>query len=117
LEYKWDDSIPQDQRVHTVSKVITKCPAHASTPNDVAHYATIVKENQGKNITLARIAESFPELAQVDANGNSVIKDGEVQWSFDKDRNLKVTAPKLSTVRRAELQSFADSVFRAHKAF
>ena len=28
VEFTWDDSVREDQRTHTLSNVINKCPAH-----------------------------------------------------------------------------------------
>jgi hypothetical protein len=50
IEYSWDDAVPQEQRVHTVSRIVQKCSTHAKLGlSDAHHFAHVLAENQRKN--------------------------------------------------------------------
>lgn len=96
--YQWDDSVPDDQRVHTpVDKAsdyegnpLTNicCDDHAHLKDDyVAHHDALMAENQMKNIVLNKITDQNIDLTP-----------GDVSCTFTKDINgdriLNVSVPK-----------------------
>ena len=79
IEFKWDDSLPEEDRTHTASRVNDACPAHSyATPKE--HYDALVQENRHKNVVVSKIAKDF------------AVAHDDVSFSFDKDRNLEVDA-------------------------
>jgi hypothetical protein len=77
IEYSWDDSIPQDQRTHSISKVNSVCvlhPQHAGDP--VNHFVALLDENSSKNIAMGILADNFPAIVKdvLDEDGNAVGK-------------------------------------------
>ena len=60
IEYEWDDSIPQDQRTHTLSNYVRKCAAHSTLASDTTRYQTVIEENPRKNVGLQTIIDNAP---------------------------------------------------------
>lgn len=75
-EYTWDNEIPEEKRIHTVSVFATKCKAHTDLSDEDA-YNQILSENQTKNL----IVQGILDLSNV-----------EVNWDFDEDRNLVINS-------------------------
>ena len=67
IEYTWDDSIAQDQRVHTYSKHVNICNIHASQGQNNTAFATVNDENTKKMIALQDLIDNFP--AQLSSTG------------------------------------------------
>jgi hypothetical protein len=82
IEYTWDDSVTQEERVHTFKKHNKVCNSHQNKSGEVL-YTQVLGENQGKNKALGKITEHFPELTED-------VKQGLVKWSFDANRKLKI---------------------------
>lgn len=87
IEYQWDDSVPLDQRVHSVSKINKACPVHAHHGNKEAHYADILDENTSKNKAVGLLVKTFKKL---DGGEN------EVTWRFNEDRSIVLSHPSLT---------------------
>lgn len=87
IEYQWDDAVAQEDRVHTVSRVLKACPIHDHHADIDAHYEDVLKENQSKNKAIGLLVKTLPKL---DGGEN------EIQWSFDKDRNVILSHPLLT---------------------
>lgn len=62
IEYSWDDTVPQDQRVHTPVRSVRKCAAHAAATTPVVHHADLMDENPRKNKAEARLLAAFPAV-------------------------------------------------------
>lgn len=95
IDYEWDESVLQGQRVHIINKMVRICDAHAVYTDKKQCFNAIVKENQKKNNVLGYVLENFPVLVEnkMDENGNisKSLKPGiNYVWSFDADRNLIV---------------------------
>ena len=42
IEYSWDDTVPQDQRVYTAHQINRACPAHQAIANKVQHFSAVL---------------------------------------------------------------------------
>ncbi len=113
IEYDWDTEVAQDSRTHTLKQFVKRCPAH-STGTEVVAYAAVTDENTRKNILRGAILTDFPALRVVDGDGNADFADG-FSWSFDDQRRLVVTLPKVPAQVLVNIQSLADSTFGAGK--
>lgn len=104
LEYEWDDSLPVENRVHTISKVVNACPHHGGTP--VSHFNTVVEENTRKNFAFAEIQKLKPDATPDNYN-----------WSFDEQRKLKVGILNLPirAAEKAQLKANCNARFGAGK--
>jgi hypothetical protein len=88
IEYQWDDSVPQDQRVHTISKIVKSCQIHSHHGSDKeSHYADVLSENQSKNKAIGLLIKTLPNL-----DG----KDKEIKWRFDNNRNVILSHDSLT---------------------
>ncbi len=97
LEYEWDDTIPQEQRVHKFSKAINLCTYHKALAGKA--YDAVVAENTSKNIVFGKAQEIKPSLTVEDYT-----------WSFDDKRKLKVGfLGKLTAAEKAQLKTTIDS--------
>src|SRR3989304_5748981 len=93
LEYEWDDSLPEAQRVHTCVRIVRNGPEHSGLIGNVALlYSTIDEENKRKNKAVA--------LAVARGESNP-------QWSFEgllgDIRILQLTVPGLSALVKTSL--------------
>lgn len=99
IEFEWDNSLPQDKRIHTASKVVKACPAHEHHVNKDDHYADLTGENVSKNKAVTAVAQAVG----VDAH--------EVAWAFDKDRKLVVSHKDLTQEHKDELAKIDKAEF------
>lgn len=109
VHYSWDDSLSESERVHTPVEEVTThdgqvikrytCPAHTNVSAEGKHieqHDIILEENRRKNFVVNHILENsdVSMVNLVDRDGVQVkeYKKGfEPEWSFDADRNLKIT--------------------------
>ena len=122
IEYAWDDSIPQDGRVHTAHKINRVCPAHVAETDKVKHYETVLEENHRKNLTIDLIYQNggkriltLAEKQQmslffaVQGEGNRPVPDDvwklgvKVDWSFDVNRSLVVDIKGLTSAEKTAI--------------
>ena len=88
IDYQWDDTVPQDERVHTVSNIVKACPIHAGQLSKESHYAEVVNENQSKNKAIGLILQRHPNLKDKDGNFE------HISYRFLPDRSIVVTLPE-----------------------
>ena len=87
IEYEWDDTVPQDQRTHTVSLIVKACPIHSHHTDISTHYDDVLGENQSKNKAIGLLVKTFKKL------------DGgqdEIKWRFEADRSIVLSHPLLT---------------------
>ena len=87
IEYSWDDTVPQEQRTHSVSKILKACPIHSHHPDKESHYQDILDENQSKNKAIGLLIKTFAKL------------DGgqdEIKWRFKADRSIVLSHSLLT---------------------
>lgn len=104
IEYTWDDTVPQDQRVHTMSKV-TRCMFHQALPH-IDAYKAVHDENQSKNKALARVIESFPALKAVD-----------IKYRFNLDRSIVIELPDEAKIGKVALTNAVKGLFAKEVTF
>lgn len=123
LEYQWDDAVPESSRTHTLSRVVTACPAHATLPSDAARYDAAVDENSTKNQAKAEILAKVAALAAtvINPDGSSFVdfrNPPTVTFGLPyvgKGRSLTVTVPGITAPQRAAAQAALDAKFGVGK--
>ncbi len=115
VEYQWDDAVSADQRTHAVSNVVTKCAAHATTPDHAAHFTKVNDENKRKNLAMKDIIDNFTILTQTNSDGSVILKDNVVTWTFDANRRLLISVTGLTANQRNQLQTLVNNRFGADK--
>jgi hypothetical protein len=79
FDYQWDDSVPAEQRVHTIKDVVHACPDHLITSTNKAnHYDVVIGENVRKNKVHGQLLE-LPDMA-----GEVLQDDGTMIRNFKK---------------------------------
>ena len=118
IEYTWDDTTTESNRVHTVSNVIQKCPAHNTLSNSQVFNAVIEVENPRKNKTIEKILESGPNsLYDVAQDGTRTFKQGiTVSWSWsgtapNRILTLTITGITLTQNQKNTIQTTLDNFF------
>lgn len=102
IEFEFDDEVPAEERVHTGSKIVKRCPAHQESDFDGCHdhYTTVLDENQRKNILLGKLMETHPEIVDLREDGSRIMKSNiDYIHSFTgkgKKRVLEVELVDLS---------------------
>jgi hypothetical protein len=107
LQFKWDDAVSSENRVHVFEKSINTCAEHAAHKDLPSHLSTLKEEHKLVSYTMISVAN---ELG-IDISSDKVkpeinrqfIKD--CKWSFDKDRNLVISHPDLDSVKKISLLS------------
>ena len=89
IEYQWDDTVPPDQRTHTVSSIVKACPIHSHHTDIATHYDDVLGENQSKNKAIGLLIKTFEKL---DGGQN------EIKWRFEADRSIVLSHPLLTQV-------------------
>lgn len=112
LEYDWDSSVPDNERVHTVARVIHACEFHQGKTKE-KHFEDVLAENQGKNKMHAKILESgssaVEEVEQEDGTMVKKFKKGkEFKWSFDANRNLEVDLVGFTTAEKNHIKNIGE---------
>lgn len=118
FEYTWDDEIPEDNRNHNITKVISVCDAHKHLDNEKQnHFDSIVNENKLKNKVHALILENSNNLTtkivdnfkDVKGQDNKVLKSDIYSFTFDENRKLKVNLKSISKNEKDLIQSVIDT--------
>lgn len=106
IKYSWDETVPQDERVHTVHEIINQCKYHQEIQVGDSHdNAAWLKENQLKNGILSQIAQTHPELVN---ESNTAFKEGVLAWKFNENRELEVFLPTLTSNQKSNLDANTD---------
>ena len=92
IEYEWDDSISDDQRVHSVKNILHPCKAHKNL-DSVTHYNTILEENTEKNKLVGKVIELDDSLTHK-----------HIEWSYDEQRKIKLSINKESSLSKSDLK-------------
>ena len=80
IEYTWDDTLSETNRVHTLSNVFNKCPAHSLT-SDNNLFSLLLEENKRKNDALQIALDNGPSTLYDIKNSLRLIKE-TVVFSF-----------------------------------
>ena len=116
IEYEWDSAVSAETRVHTVSKINSKCDAHKALNQIDDVFTTVLDENQRKNklhgAILDNVSSAIEEIPNPGGTPTKKIKAGkEFNWSFDKDRNLVVDLEGFTASEKSQVTSLANSLF------
>jgi hypothetical protein len=122
LYYQWDDTAPQDTRVHAPVDSI-KCTFHANQATHSAAFNSVIDENTRKNQGLQTALDNGPtSLFDVQADGVSrTLKNGiTYSWTFSgtaPNRVITVTFTGISftTNQRNAIQNRLDTKFGVGK--
>lgn len=105
IEYQWDDTMPESNRVHTGSVIVNKCQRHdGNNPNN--HYAQVLADNRLKNNSLKVLAENYSELTE-EKFGEIVIDLNKVLWFLNLSRVLELTISESSFDSAKKAQALA----------
>jgi len=113
LEYEWDDSQKNDDRVHTYSKASKLCSEHQKLGfEEKAAYDQVLAENTRKNIALDDIRKT---AGVADAQAGEF--PNKCVWFFDADRNLQVqlVGITITTLQKSQAQVVLDGKFGVGK--
>lgn len=83
INYQWDDTLSDADRVHTVKEVIRRCKFH-QTLDDVTHYDTVLEENTRKNRAIGAIKEAHA--------------DADVAFEFTDKREVILNVKNVSFI-------------------
>lgn len=119
VEYQWDTTTPEDQRVHTPINTVISCPAHSVVGLNVAtHYNTLLSENTRKNKVhgqLLTISNLTQTITNSDGTQTVTFKNGvgfTYTWSgIDGARviSISVFGVTLTTAQKNSVQSWCDT--------
>lgn len=120
IDYTWDDTTDLDTRVHTVSNIVTKCPAHQTLATKEQVYdAVYEKENKRKNGVLSASLDNTPEglLYELDARGQKLLKHG-ITYEFNftgsapnRILNIKFNGVTLTNQQKTAVQNKVDQLY------
>jgi len=119
IDYSWDNSVPADQRTHTLSS-ISKCSFHNSL-SDIAAYNTVTEENPRKNIAYQLILDNGPAALSDLIDGTRQLKAGitiNLTWSGTAPNRvvtISYTGITLTTNQKNSIQTFLNNRFGAGK--
>ena len=108
IDYEWDDTVAQGQRVHAAAIIIRQCPAHAHHSDKHQMYDDLLSENTSKNRAIGQILETHPEL-----NG----KEGAVKWRFNQDRSIVIELPEEIKSSKQVLNDLVKDKFPKNVSF
>lgn len=124
LEYDWDDTLTESERVHTF-KTISKCPAHSALADKPA-YDSVIEENPRKNNSLQTCLDNGPaglyDISPTD--GTHQLKNGitfNFSWSGNApNRVLTISfttsgGGALTTQQKNSVQTFLNNRFGSGK--
>ena len=119
LEYEWDDTQPENARVHTFRGANIKCTHHQYLV-DNTHWNQVLDENQTKNKIHGLLLENFPNLVDIvtEKNGEIVKKfkpNIEYKWAFDINRKLEVEIIGGSIADKTKLKDLSDTKIGLNK--
>lgn len=112
LDYAWDDSVSEDQRVHTPVRAIQVCPDHANVAL-ASRLGVVLGESGRKEQVKAQILAAIPALA--DANGDFKVRPTISFSGTPPDRVITISIVGLTNAQRNALQNAADNRFGVGK--
>ncbi len=121
IEYTWDNTVPQDQRVHTVSNVVRTCSAHSVLSTKEQKWNSLLDEKPRKNVVLQDLLDNGPTGLSDLVNGNRQLKSN-IKFNFSDsgeapNRVLTVsfTGLTLTTQQKSSLQTLINNKFGSGK--
>lgn len=121
IEYSWDDSVPAENRTHSLYNVVQRCPAHnALSSLDI--FSTLMDENPRKNNALSHVLDNGPtSLFDTTSEGARVLK-GNITFNFswsgtapDRVLTINFTGINLTQNQKNSIQTFLNNRFGSGK--
>ena len=116
VDYSWDDSLGDSERIHNLSKVIQRCPAHQALSDDDT-FSSLMDENPRKNISLAHCLEHGPPALFDTIDGTKQLKGNlsfNRSWSGtapNRILTISFTGINLTTQQKNGLQTALNARF------
>ena len=124
FDYEWDDTQPQDTRVHTFKQVAKECASHAHLTGNSKKdmYDSSVEENKRKNGTIGELLDkAAADFGEATEDGGVTLKKGiNVTWTWsgtspNRVMTFTVTGITLTTQKKNTVQNFINTKFGAGK--
>lgn len=125
IDYSWDDTTSEDDRVVTPTTIVQRCTAHENLQEgDVnTHFNSVTDENRRKNYTVHEILQNGPSsLYDInEADGSKTFKNGvSVNWSWsgtapDRIMTIEVIGVTLTTQQKNVIQNVLNNRFGIDK--
>lgn len=110
FEYEWDDAEAEDNRTHTLKRVIKQCESHNGLIIGGNVYENVLKENQTKNKALGEFMEKVPRLKKqvMNEDGTNSFKLNpsiKYVWEFTgkddkRELNIKFEGTNFSLIEK-----------------
>lgn len=120
VEFTWDDSVSETNRVHIYSNHVNRCASHSSGTASSAYNACL-EENQRKNIALGVALSSGPSTLYDTVSGARQLKSTityNFSWSgTSPNRVLRIsfTGVTLTTTNKNTIQSAENTRFGSNR--
>jgi len=121
IEYTWDNTLSEANRVHTLSKII-KCPNHTSLADNTAYSTVLNDENPRKNLALQHILDNSPTTALYDVVGSTRQLKSTLSYNFgfsgtvpNRVLNVSFIGISLTTQQKNTIQSALNTRFGSGK--
>ena len=114
IQYSWDSSVPQNERKHTISKIVSACQFHQGQPA-ADHFLAVVAENTNKNKAVNIIVANNPELITTDRDGRVIPDLSKISFSFDENRKIKLNCSGIDGTKKAAALDLIDAAIGAGK--
>src|SRR4030095_8644469 len=118
LEYDWDSTVTEDNRVHTLSNYVSVCPAHQGLADHQARWNTILEENPRKNNAHQYVLDNSPTTALYDVIDGSRHLKKNITFNFtwsgtapNRVLTISYTGISLTSNQKNTIQTFLDSRF------
>jgi hypothetical protein len=90
IEYKWDDSIEENSRIHSYNNTIKYCAFHEKYGGKKEHFDVVKLENETKNTMLFNVSSLDKRLQKIDANGQVSVETDKLKWHFGPSREIVI---------------------------
>jgi len=121
IEYSWDDTLSEQNRVHTLSNYVNKCAAHSILSTDQDRWNTVFDENPRKSRSLQSVLDNGPTSFYDIKDGVRQLKSG-IKFDFfwtgtapNRVLNISFTGATLTTNQRNTIQGVLDTKFGVGK--
>ena len=102
IEFQFEDALPQEQRIHTVHRIVTRGKEHETVLTAEVLYQATLDENRRKNGTL-----------EILTTEDSSLEGSKIQWSFTAGRTLEIrfVDVQISNKTKTDVQELCDTEF------
>jgi len=121
IDYDWDSTLDENNRVHTLKQFVNICTAHSSLPDNTARWNVVFEENPRKNIAHQLILDNGPTALSDLVEGTRQLKAGitiNFSWSGtapNRVLTISYTGITLTTNQKNQIQTFLNNRFGSGK--